>query len=94
MAVTLDDVDYVADLARLRFTDDERVDLVEQLNDILRYMEQLNTLDTTGVEPTSHVLNMKNVFREDVVEGSLSHEDALANAPAKHRGHFTVPKVL
>lgn len=94
MPVTIADVDYVADLARLRFSDEEKVRLVEQLNDILRYVEQLNALDTTQVEPTSHVLNLKNVFREDVVEESLSHEVALANAPATSRGHFRVPKVL
>ncbi|MBI4551018.1 MAG: Asp-tRNA(Asn)/Glu-tRNA(Gln) amidotransferase subunit GatC [Candidatus Latescibacteria bacterium] len=94
MPVTLADVDYVADLAHLRFSDDERARLVEQLNDILRYVEQLNELDTTHVEPTSHVLNLKNVFRDDTIESSLPHEVALANAPATSRGHFRVPKVL
>ena len=94
MAVTLEDVDYVASLAHLRFSDDEREHLLVQLNEILRYMEQLNTLDTNGIEPTSHVLNLRNVFRDDVVDESLSHEAALANAPAKGQNHFTVPKVL
>ena len=94
MAVTLEDVDYVAKLSHLRFNDEERTQLVDQLNAILTYMEQLNALDTTDVEPTSHVLNLRNVYREDVVTESLSHDEALANAPAKQRGHFQVPKVL
>lgn len=94
MSVTLADVDYVARLAYLRFTDEERARLVDQLNEILRYMEQLNSLETTDVEPTSHVLNLKNVFREDEVQPSLSREEALANAPAHDHGHFEVPKVL
>lgn len=94
MPVTLADVDYVASLAHLRFSDEERTRLVEQLNDILRYVEQLNRLDTTNVEPTSHVLNLTNVFREDVVEESLPHDAALANAPDTAYGHFRVPKVL
>jgi aspartyl-tRNA(Asn)/glutamyl-tRNA(Gln) amidotransferase subunit C len=94
MAVTLEDVDYVAKLSHLRFNNEERAQLVDQLNAILKLMEQLNALDTTDVEATSHVLNLKNVYREDVVTDSLPHEEALANAPAKQRGHFQVPKVL
>jgi aspartyl-tRNA(Asn)/glutamyl-tRNA(Gln) amidotransferase subunit C len=94
MSVTLKDVDYVAALARLRFSDDEREHLVEELNAILTYMDQLNKVDVSGVPPTSHVLDLRNVLREDEVEPSLPHDEALANAPGKDRGHFTVPKVL
>ncbi|MDP6051879.1 MAG: Asp-tRNA(Asn)/Glu-tRNA(Gln) amidotransferase subunit GatC [Candidatus Latescibacteria bacterium] len=94
MPVTLKDVDYVAALSHLRFTDKEREQLVDQMNTILTYMEQLNTLDTSEVPPTTHVLNLKNIFREDIVEKSLSQEEALQNAPSSDKGHFTVPKVL
>ena len=94
MSVTLKDVEYVSALSHLRFSDEEQAQLVDQMNAILTYMEKLNTLDTTDVSPTSHVLNLKNVFREDVVEGSLTQEEALQNAPAADKGHFTVPKVL
>ncbi len=94
MSVTLKDVDYVAALSHLRFSDDEREQMVDQMNAILTYMEKLNTLDTSDVPPTSHVLNLKNVFREDVVEEALTQEEALQNAPASDKGHFTVPKVL
>ncbi len=94
MTVTIEDVDHVAALAHLKFSDDERERLVDQLNAILAYMEQLNALDTSGVSPTSHVLNLKNVFRSDEAGPSLTQEEALRNAPASDRGHFTVPKVI
>ncbi len=94
MTVSIEDVDHVAALAHLKFSDDEREQLVDQLNAILAYMEKLNTLDTSGVGPTSHVLNLRNVFRSDEVGTSLSQEEALRNAPSSDRGHFTVPKVI
>ena len=94
MTVTVKDVDHVAALAHLKFSEEEREQLVDQLNAILAYMEKLNTLDTTGVDPTSHVLRLKNVFRSDEAGASLSQEEALRNAPASDRGHFTVPKVI
>lgn len=94
MSVSLMDVDYVATLARLRFSDEEREQLVDQLNEILNYVEQLDKIDTADVPPTSHVLDLRNVLREDVVDESLPHDEALANAPEKDRGHFMVPKVL
>ena len=94
MAVSLKDVDYVATLARLRFSDEEREQLVDQLNEILKYMEQLDRIDIDDIPPTSHVLDLRNVLRKDVVDESLPHDEALANAPEKDRGHFMVPKVL
>lgn len=94
MSVSLEDVDHVATLARLRFSDEEREQLEGQLNEILNYVEQLKQIDTTDVPPTSHVLDLRNVLREDVVDESLPHDEALANAPEKDRGHFMVPKVL
>jgi aspartyl-tRNA(Asn)/glutamyl-tRNA(Gln) amidotransferase subunit C len=94
MTVTVEDVDHVAALAHLKFTDEEREQLVDQLNAILAYMEQLNTLETSGVSPTSHVLNLRNVFRADEAGESLTQEEALRNAPSSDRGHFTVPKVI
>ncbi len=94
MSVSLMDVDHVATLARLRFSDEEREQLVDQLNEILNYVEQLDKIDTADVPPTSHVLDLRNVLREDVVDESLPHDEALANAPEKDRGHFMVPKVL
>ncbi|MFQ6091590.1 MAG: Asp-tRNA(Asn)/Glu-tRNA(Gln) amidotransferase subunit GatC [bacterium] len=94
MAVAKRDVEKVAKLARLQFSEEEKEKLVAQLNRILKYMEKLNELDTTDVEPTTHVVPLKNVFRQDVVKPSLPREKALANAPAKEDGFFKVPKVI
>jgi len=94
MKLTKEDVMYVADLARLEFNEEEIGKYVHQLGDILNYEEQLNELDTTGVEPTAHVLPIKNVLREDVPVPSLDREKALMNAPEKDKGCFKVPKVI
>lgn len=94
MAVTLDDVRKVAYLARLGFSAEEEARLVDELNRILGYVEKLNELNTEGVPPTSHVLPISNVFREDVVVPSLSQDDLLANAPSRRGGYFRVPKVI
>jgi len=88
------DVENVAQLARLRFSEEEKRDLSTKLNDILSYMEQLNRLDTEDVVPSAHVLPLKNVFREDVVAPSMSQKDLLANAPDQAMGYFKVPKVI
>ncbi len=94
MSVTVKDVEYVASLARLSFSEEEKVRLTAQLNQILEYMQQLRTLDTSNVEPLSHVIELGNVFREDVLKPGLSREEALRNAPSKTEKFFKVPKVL
>ena len=94
MAVAVEDVRKVAHLARLRFTPEEEARMVDELNRILDYMKNLNELDTEGVPPTSHVLPISNVFREDVVTPSLPRDQLLANAPSKRQGYFRVPKVI
>lgn len=94
MSVTLKDVDHVARLARLSFTDAERERLTTDLNTILAYMEQLNELPTDHVEPLSHVIDLENVLREDVRKPCLPAEEALRNAPARTEDFFTVPKVI
>ena len=94
MAVTLKDVEHIATLARLSFSEEEKARLTEQMNEILRYMEQLNRLDTTDVEPLSHVIALSNVFREDVMRPSLPREEVLSNAPARTEEFFKVPKVI
>jgi len=92
--VTIADVEHVAHLARLSFSDDEKVRLTKELNSILEYMDQLNTLDTSGVEPLEHVIQLQNVFREDVVTPGVTREEALKNAPAHSEEFFKVPKVI
>jgi aspartyl-tRNA(Asn)/glutamyl-tRNA(Gln) amidotransferase subunit C len=94
MAVTLNDVDHIAALARLAFTEEEKRRLMAQMNAILSYMDQLNKLDTSAIEPLSHVIGLSNAFREDVVRPGLDPERALANAPAKTEQFFKVPKVI
>jgi aspartyl-tRNA(Asn)/glutamyl-tRNA(Gln) amidotransferase subunit C len=92
--VTIKDVEHVASLARLSFTEEEKQKLVAELNTILEYMEQLNELDTTDVEPLSQVIELTNVFREDILRPGLTREEALRNAPARTGKFFKVPKVI
>jgi aspartyl-tRNA(Asn)/glutamyl-tRNA(Gln) amidotransferase subunit C len=94
MSVTLKDVEHVASLARLSFSDEEKERLTGQLNTILAYMDQLNSLDTSGVEPLSHVIELNNVFREDIGTPSVTQEEALQNAPSRSDRFFKVPKVI
>jgi aspartyl-tRNA(Asn)/glutamyl-tRNA(Gln) amidotransferase subunit C len=94
MSVTLKDVEYVAALARLSFTPEEMSLLTAQLNTILSYMDQLNTLKTDDVEPLSQVIELSNVFRDDLQTPGLRREEALQNAPSQNGTFFKVPKVI
>lgn len=94
MSITNQDVQHVAKLARLNLSADEEQMFTEQLNAILQYAEKLNELDTDGVEPTTHVLPVSNVMREDVQRESLPIEKVMANAPEEEDGQFKVPAVL
>jgi aspartyl-tRNA(Asn)/glutamyl-tRNA(Gln) amidotransferase subunit C len=94
MKISRQEVDHVAKLARLELSDQEKEKLTDQLSNILTYVEKLNELDTRGVEPTAHVLDINNVMRSDVSEESLTQERALANAPEKAAGHYKVPKII
>jgi len=88
------EVMQVAQLARLKLSPNEIKRFASQLSNILDYIRQLNEVDTTSVEPMSHPLDLKNVFREDAVKPSLPREKALANAPEQRAGFFLVPQVL
>jgi aspartyl-tRNA(Asn)/glutamyl-tRNA(Gln) amidotransferase subunit C len=81
MALTRDQVQHIADLARLKLTDDEIAKMTVQLSAILDYAARLNELDTEAISPTASVVPLSNVMREDVVAPSLSRADVLANAP-------------
>jgi aspartyl-tRNA(Asn)/glutamyl-tRNA(Gln) amidotransferase subunit C len=94
MAATQLDVKYVAHLARLQLSSDEEKKLSAQLGHILGYIEKLNELDVTGVEPTAHAVPMVNVTRPDEIQPSLPHDEALRNAPARANGLFIVPKIV
>jgi aspartyl-tRNA(Asn)/glutamyl-tRNA(Gln) amidotransferase subunit C len=94
MKITRREVQHVANLARLRFNQLEMERFTHQLNAILAYIDKLNELDTSRVEPTYHVLDLVNVFREDGIRPSLPREIALANAPERADGFFKVPRIV
>ncbi|MGH2566981.1 MAG: Asp-tRNA(Asn)/Glu-tRNA(Gln) amidotransferase subunit GatC [Bacteroidota bacterium] len=94
MAITKMDVEHIAKLARLEFTEEEKEKFTRQFNEILAYMEKLNELDTSKVKPLSHVIELGNVFRNDEVKPGLTPGQALKNAPAKTEKFFKVPKVI
>ncbi len=97
MRITEKDVQYVADLANLELTTEEKAQFLAQLDSILGYFEQLNELDTSKIEPMAQVLHEQSeteTLREDAAEACFSAEVALANAPEKSAGMFLVPKVI
>jgi aspartyl-tRNA(Asn)/glutamyl-tRNA(Gln) amidotransferase subunit C len=94
MSVTREDVLYVADLARLQLREEEVSSLQEDMNKILGYMDTLNELDTSNVEPLEHVIDLETRLRKDEAKEPLSHEDALKNAPDADSDYFRVPKVI
>ena len=94
MKITSQQVEKVAQLARLDIAEDQVDQIAEQLAAILDYVEKLNEVDTHDVPPTAHAIDGTNAFREDKVHDHLANEKALANAPAKDEGGFVVPKVI
>ncbi len=94
MSVSEKDVKYIANLARLQLTDEEAVSFAEDMSKILDYMEMLNELDTSEVEPLEHVIELDSRFRKDEAKPPLSHTDALKNAPDADSDYFRVPKVI
>lgn len=94
MTISSREVEYVAHLARLEISDQEKEIFTSQLNDILLYIDKLNELDTTGVEPMSHAMALTNAFREDQLVDSIGTEKTLANAPDARGEFFRVPKVI
>lgn len=94
MAVTIKEVEHIAKLAKLKFTDAEVLKLQGELNNVLGYIDKLNELNLTGVEPLENVNESENIFREDEVKPGLTKDEALKNAPSKSENYFKVPKVL
>ncbi|HOJ78255.1 MAG TPA: Asp-tRNA(Asn)/Glu-tRNA(Gln) amidotransferase subunit GatC [Bacillota bacterium] len=94
MSLTKAEVEHVARLARLELNENEKEEFTGQLNEILHFVEKLNQLDTTGIEPTAHAIPVTNVFRADEIRESLDPELALQNAPVREGDFFKVPKVL
>lgn len=92
--LSLEDVEYVAALAKLQLDDNAKVRMLDEMRDILGYVEKLAALDTTGVEPMMHAIPLTNVFRQDEVGESLPRETVLALAPDHDDEYYLAPKIL
>ena len=91
--ITLQDVEHVAKLARLELTEEEKIKFTTQLGDVLKYVDQMNEVDTTGVVPMAHAIDFVNVMREDAVKYEEDKKTLMANAPYEEDGFFRAPKI-
>ena len=91
--IEIKDVEHVAKLARLELTEEEKQKFSTQLNSILEYVNEMNEIDTTDIEPMSHALPVYNVMREDEVSYEQTKEELMKNAPYEEDGFFRVPKI-
>lgn len=94
MPVSREEVRHVAQLARLDFSEEDEARMADELSQILEYVDKLNELDTSGVTPMSHVLDVTNVFRPDEVTERIDRGEALEPAPKADGEYFQVPKVV
>jgi aspartyl-tRNA(Asn)/glutamyl-tRNA(Gln) amidotransferase subunit C len=92
--ITRQEVRHVAKLARLELSESEEERMTVQMNGILEYMDKLNELDTKDIVPTTHAIQLQNVFRPDSIHDSIDRKDSLANAPGTDGVNFVVPKVI
>ena len=92
--ITDETIDYVGILAKLKLNEEEKVQAKADMQKMLDYIDKLDELDTTGVEPMSHVFAVNNVFREDVVTNGDNSKEMLANAPKAKEGQYQVPKTI
>lgn len=94
MSVSKEDVLHIAKLSKLNLTEEELEKYTNELSSIVDFANELSNIDVEGVEPTAHILNIRNVFREDEVQPSYDREEILKNAPTKDAGCVSVPKVV
>ncbi|MGB9715785.1 MAG: Asp-tRNA(Asn)/Glu-tRNA(Gln) amidotransferase subunit GatC [Thermodesulfovibrionales bacterium] len=94
MKISREEIEHIASLARLHLSEEEKNLFGSQLSRILDYMEKLNEIDTRDIEPTSHVLPLFNVMRDDILKPSIPREVALANAPDHTDKFYRVPKII
>lgn len=90
----MQDVEKVASLSMIHFSEEEKLQLQEDLSNIIAHVEKLNELDTEGVEPTTYILSQQNILREDIPQENMDRDTLMANAPQKDEGCFIVPKVV
>lgn len=94
MAIKRNTVRYIANLCRIRLNQKEELKLSQQLEEIIRFIDKLKEVDISSVSPTSHILSLSNVWREDKLSESLSIEEVLKNAPQSKENFFVVPKII
>ena len=94
MEVNRETIEKLARLSRLHFSEEEKTEIQADLQKMIHFVDKLNELDTTGLEPVLHMSAEANMLRDDVVQGEVTAEEALSNAPEKHQSFFTVPKVI
>jgi len=94
MTIDKETVEKVAHLARLELAEDEKEKMIADMNKILGFMDKLNEIDTSGIEPLVYMTSEINVVREDVVKQDITHEEALLNAPKHDEDYFLVAKVI
>lgn len=94
MKITTNEVKHIATLSRLELTDEEIELMREQLDSILNFIDKLNEVDTTNIEPTSHVIELHNVLRDDVLSNQENTDSTLFNAPDRHESFFRVPRII
>jgi aspartyl-tRNA(Asn)/glutamyl-tRNA(Gln) amidotransferase subunit C len=92
--ITGEDVDHIGWLASIKVAEEEKEGFVASFNSVLDYFHQLDELDTEDVEPTYRVVDLTNVFREDVTLESISQEESLSNAPRRENGYFKSPRIV
>lgn len=94
MKISKQEVEHVANLAMLKLSDEEIEKYTCQLGQIVEFVEQLNEVDVTGIEPTAHILDIENIFRNDITQESYPRDVMLNNAPSKSGGCYSVPQVV
>ena len=94
MEITLGLVSYVAELSRIKLDDEQTAKMQNEIGELVRYMDILNNLDTSDIEPISHVFDVHNVLREDIVHNSYDRAELLKNAPAHTDESVVVPKTV
>jgi aspartyl-tRNA(Asn)/glutamyl-tRNA(Gln) amidotransferase subunit C len=94
MNIDKETVEKVAHLARLELAEDEKEKMIADMNKVLGFMDKLNEIDTSGIEPLVYMTNEVNTTREDVIKQEITHEEALLNAPKHDKDYFLVAKVI
>lgn len=94
MAISVKEVEHIASLSKLKFSEEEKQTLAGHMADIIKFADKISELDTVNIDPTNHVLDISNVFRKDEVVESYNRDEILKNAPSSEAGCIVVPNVV